>query len=280
MKMKLTEFSDNLYAEVEGLINVEEEPNLEESKNKASALLNTVNKLKGFVTNYTFKSKEEEIIFFKDIKPRFQSMLIFYKKTFQILSDVPVGLHEDINSYYHEHLQKTRNYLDNNKDFLMYYKSGSTLFDTIYFVRKEPDLWLSINEEECEWDYYTSIYDHKLSKILAYEQVAKFLINKIKNPGDRNNGDLCNSSITWTAPKAALIELLYALQTSGSCNNGSLDVKDLAIHFENLFNVKLGNFYRTFQEIRIRKMSRTSFLDHLKDNLVKRMDQADEFPKN
>ncbi|HEY8687695.1 MAG TPA: RteC domain-containing protein [Chitinophagaceae bacterium] len=49
--------------------------------------------------------------------------------------------------------------------------------------------------------------------------------------------------IAWTASKAALIELLYALQTNGSCNNGSIDFKEL------------------------------------RESLIKRMDTSDETPR-
>lgn len=48
---------------------------------------------------------------------------------------------------------------------------------------------------------------------------------------------------------------------------------------EESFNVKVGNFYRVFQGQRIRKKSRTTFLDTLKENLIKRMDETDLNPK-
>lgn len=69
------------------------------------------------------------------------------------------------------------------------------------------------------------------------------------------------------------------MQTSGSFIKGTVDLKDLAIGFENLFHTDLENYYRVFQEIRIRKESRTTFLDQLKERLIKRMDEADENPK-
>ena len=82
-----------------------------------------------------------------------------------------------------------------------------------------------------------------------------------------------------TGSKVALIELLYALQRIGSCNYGKLDLKQLANHFENTFNVELGNSCRVFQEMRIRKTNRTTFLDQLKDRLIRRMDESEENPK-
>lgn len=81
--------------------------------------------------------------------------------------------------------------------------------------------------------------------------------------------------MVWTAPKASLVEILYALQSTGVFNNGAADIKQLAMWFERNFRISLGNYYHVFQEIRLRKKNRTSFLDQ-KDKLIKRMDDADK----
>ncbi|AYO58003.1 hypothetical protein CO230_07615 [Chryseobacterium sp. 6424] len=70
--------------------------------------------------------------------------------------------------------------------------------------------------------------------------------------------------------------MLYALHADGVFNNGAVELKDVAENFEKLFNIDLGQFHRTFLEIRIRKSSKTKFLDTLKDTLEKRMEDADE----
>lgn len=38
----------------------------------------------------------------------------------------------------------------------------------------------------------------------------------------------------------------------------------------------LGNFYQTYLELRNRKMNRTKFLDTLREELIRRMDERDE----
>ena len=48
------------------------------------------------------------------------------------------------------------------------------------------------------------------------------------------------------APKVSLIELLYALQSSGSFNGGSVDLKNLATSLENSFNIDLSDYYRVY----------------------------------
>ncbi|WP_057940545.1 RteC domain-containing protein [Algoriphagus resistens] len=79
----------------------------------------------------------------------------------------------------------------------------------------------------------------------------------------------------WTDSKSALIELAYALHSRGAVNHGKSDVKAIITLMETLFNIQVGNFYRTFQSMRGRKKNRTIFLDSLKESLVKRMDETD-----
>ncbi len=43
-----------------------------------------------------------------------------------------------------------------------------------------------------------------------------------------------------------------------------------------LFDIDLGNFYRTYLEIRERKMDRTRFINLLKQSLEKRMQDDDQ----
>ena len=274
--MRAEEFSKILLGELEGLTK-DDDSTLESAREISSGLLQIVARLRNFIIGYTFENSGEEIRFFKYTKAEFFVPLIYYQSVFEILSAIPVALQEDINAYYLRELKRIRKYMESNKRLLKYYRSGSRVLDDIYFVRRPPDLWLSLTSGECNDPLFTTLCDHKLSTVLAYEKVGNFIIGSI-SPSTAE-GKAVGPSVTWTGSKASLIELLYALQTSGACNNGTIDVKQLATHFEHIFNVRLGNFYRTFQEIRIRKISRTTFLDQLKENLIKRMDNSDENPK-
>jgi hypothetical protein len=82
-------------------------------------------------------------------------------------------------------------------------------------------------------------------------------------------------NFNWSATKVDLIELIYALQCSGTINNGNSDIKKIAKACEQLFNIDLGNYYRTFSDIRSRKMSQTKFIDKLKDSLLNKIIDSD-----
>ena len=70
----------------------------------------------------------------------------------------------------------------------------------------------------------------------------------------------------------ALIELIYAFETSKCINNGKSDLKKMTSYVENLFDIDLGDVYRTFLEILGRKGSRVQCLDDLCKKLIARMD--------
>ena len=75
--------------------------------------------------------------------------------------------------------------------------------------------------------------------------------------------------------KVALVEFIYALYAGKCFSNGNTSLKDIAFCCETLFNIEIGDFYRIFLEIRNRKKSRTQFLDKLKEQIIKMMDELD-----
>jgi len=286
--MRVSEFTISLYEEMEvslAEINFKDTTYVQNSRLSSGIILNYISKLKTFVHNYKFTNKDEEINFFKHLKPKFYSQLIYHQKVISILSHLPLTTLNEIKNYYLNELRKINDYINSNHEFVTYYRSQTTSFDEIYFLRKEPDSWLLMNFEDYETDLnFTTIYDHKISKIIAFELLSEFLkstLAKLEIQHDLSGGQksLTQSNVNWTGSKVALVELLYALQSAGSCNNGTIDLKQLANHFEKIFNIDLGNYYRVFQEMRIRKINRTTFLDQLKDRLIQRMDEADENPK-
>lgn len=110
--------------------------------------------------------------------------------------------------------------------------------------------------------------------IVYLQQEIETLASNLDNP--KTNPMKHSSKLFWTGSKTELIELIYALQSSGAINSGTADIKEMALVFERLFNIDLGNYYHTFIEIRARKNSKTKFLDRLIEVLTKRFEESDE----
>lgn len=224
-----------------------------------------INQLKDFVCRYEFKSKEEEIRFFREIKPLFISQYYYYEKVLSIRMDVPFSGSDSLKAYYFTELDSLHQFVKVNREFYKYCLSNATYFDEKYFTRSE----YSSNDPGMDTRFSTG-YDNRLGKIIAWQMVKEFLDDLIQKTDSQSQG--LQSPLNWTGTKSALIELIYALQSVDAVNHGKADIKQIAGSFETLFNVSLGNYYRQFQEIRLRKGGKTNFLDDMREKLAQRLD--------
>ena len=71
----------------------------------------------------------DEIFFFKIIKPKFFSKLIYYRKVYNIEMMRPNGQDCVLKNYFINELNQLENFYNKNIDFYKYYRSGSTHLD-------------------------------------------------------------------------------------------------------------------------------------------------------
>lgn len=224
-----------------------------------------IDELKSFVSAYSFQDKVEEIEFFKVLKPVIVSQYYYFEKLFSLKMNEPSAEPPVKREYYCNELNHLREYLSGHKKFYAYCLSGSTELDELYFVIR-PDTFLSPDSDA----RFSTGYDRVLARILANQLIREHVEKTMQN---LNSNPLRDSPLTWTTKKTYLVELIYALHEVEAFNNGKAEIKQIANLFESLFNVSLGNFYRHFTEIGIRKTGRTNFIDQLKEKLEKRLDE-------
>ena len=229
-----------------------------------------------------FVSTEQEIHFFKHTKPQIFSKLIYYVKLFNIESKRPRSSSKFQIKYLNNQINKLQVYFNDNLEFYHYYRRGSTTLDGQYFVRGKSDLRSTTESFHFFTDeQFSTCQDGTVATIIAYDMLIVYLkqeIEKLETHTDNTKLHTMkqSSKLFWTGSKTELIELIYALHSSGAINSGTADIKELASLFEHIFNVDLGNYYHTFIEIRARKCSKTKFLDKLIDALNKRFEESDE----
>ena len=80
--------------------------------------------------------------------------------------------------------------------------------------------------------------------------------------------------IHFTGKKSALIELGYALASSGDINHGNIEIKEFMNFLSSMFNIDLGGYYDAYIAMKERK-DRTSYLSRLIESLTKRMNEDD-----
>lgn len=210
------------------------------------------------------------------------SNLIYHLEYFNIQRKLPKGLKKIQISYLNEQIIKLQKYYKSNNEFYHYYLKKESNLDDIYFLRKNKKTRLNIDSYHFFTDYnFSTNHDNTLATIMAYEKLIKKLHDDIENL-ITNNMDTTTSkafqkhhNLNWTGTKTDLIELIYALHSSGVINNGNVDIKDLALVFEEMFNIDLGNYYHSFVEMHNRKINQTKFMDKLKQNLTEYIKSLD-----
>lgn len=278
-----TKFKQMLFELTEQLsfINLEMDDPIAKSEKSVELTLKAIDNLKKqFLKNKSI-SNENEIDFFKNIKPKFASLYIYHNAIFKIETKMPHGGERITKKYLNKELKKLKRYFDNNLDFYNYHRTGSTYLDYKYFIRGGHDVKLRLDSFYFEADHsFSTSHDFKVAKILAHDLVQVYIETKILKMGKKEHKEKSQlepkGKIIWTGSKVSLTEIMYAFHTKGVFNNGAAELKEIASYFEEIFHIDLGQYRRTFLEIRDRKSDKTKFINALEKELLKRMEETDE----
>jgi hypothetical protein len=262
-------------------IDLEIDDQIKKCEQAITIILKSINELKKLTAKNNFKSKSEEIMFFKEIKPLFTSKFIYFNRVYKIEMKKPNGGNRILKKYYNNELLKLKAFFDNELEFYQYFRSGSTYLDYKYFLRGEFDIKLALDSYYFESDMsFATSHDFKVATILANDLIELYIENQLIMLENKENTEKSqrkpNVKMTWTGSKVALVELMYALHTEGVFNNGAADLKEIAEYFEHIFDIDLGQYRRAFLEIRARKSDKTKFLTTLNEGLLKRMENSDD----
>ena len=227
-----------------------------------------------------FKNDEEEIQFFRTIKPQILGKLIYYNKVYRFETTCPVSNGKMYFSYFSmQFANLKREYIEHicNSDFYRYYRSGRTDRDDTYFKRGNINYHDGLNSIVFEIDpEFSTFYDYKIARIIANELLYSYLLTKInpdENPDAIQQKPESSKDIFWTESKNALVELTYALYASTSISHGKIGVRKISLMFQILFGITLGDLHHVFHRMKTRSGSRTAFLDQLKSSLEEYMDK-------
>lgn len=242
---------------------------------------NTLDKLREYVLENEFSNQEDEINFFKHIKPQVYAKLIYYVKLFHFEDKRPKCSDRAEKDYLNSELDRIEAFYNENLEFYRYYRRGSSILDDRYFIRGNTDVRLYPDSFHfITDDQFCTSHDHTVAEIMAYDLLSVYIkqeVSRLENQNtlDGSSAEMVCPSIKWTGKKIALIELVYALNSSGVLNHGNADLREITEVFQRMFGVDLRDYYRKYLEIRMRKTGRTKFLDLLKETFIRRMDEAD-----
>ncbi len=227
-----------------------------------------------------FQSKECEINFFKHQKPYVCGNIKYFNCLIIFHSEKPAVGIPKLKQHIYRNLGKLETKKKKNIGFFNYCKLEEISFDDKYFTRNNNQLHIFNNYKYVENDpQFSTSHDSWAAEVLAYDLLTLYLNKELNDLRQLKNNVIVEEvkpailrDLSWTASKTDLIELIYALYFSGALRNGSTDIKKIIDICSELFNIDLGNYYKTYAQIKDRQKDSTKFLDKLKFNLIQKLD--------
>lgn len=242
------------------------------AKKAAKLIMNTLSSFRKQIREKGFKRDEDEIYFFKNIKPKIHACLIF----FSILSDIETSKYhmseEEVNNLIDKKMRMFWHIKRENLDFVSYYMEGLSHLDRIYFLRHTDILKVNRHSTTMLLDpELNTTYDVVAANIIAQQLLLSHLF-----PNQQNTKLPNASKLKWTASKADFVEFVYGLQASAAINYGDVEIKELCLALQPIFQVNIEDPYRTFIDLANRKTTPMKFIPKMEEGFLRKIDEADK----
>jgi hypothetical protein len=126
------------------------------------------NDIKQRLESYLFCNETEEIHFFKNIKPLFIAAIEYYTLHYQAILFRPTHDAPSLAAYWLHQLKRVETFYARHKDFYLYYTSGQTYSDSIYFIQRNNAATA------------TASYDHIAARIMGYQQYLLYVEQQLE----------------------------------------------------------------------------------------------------
>lgn len=257
------------------------EDRLEEEGAAIAIVQQSIEALREYVLGNPFTTREEEIYFFKEIKPRFYAHHIYFTRCYRIELRSPMGSIDTIKAYYKKCLLSMELDFDNHAEFYQYYRSGADYLDGQYFVRGKKNSGSQTHPFYVDADpHFSTGYDYQVAELIANERLSEYLNAMIKvldMPNEMPEKLLLPDGhlFTWRLPVIYLVELIYALYALAPFGEPKPNITNMAYFFSKVFNIKITFIHKKLEELGMRKKSRTVLLDLLRQAYIQQLEKDD-----
>lgn len=224
---------------------------------------------------------DTEMYCFKVVKPQILGRILFLKEVIYLKSEEMFGMVELNKSALNRKSKEIEDFIEENKYLLRYLRSEETKLDKHYFTRDFLKHHLHRNTYCCNChSNFTTDVDMEWAQLVCYEILVKYItyrhqVMELEDDLQMDSSKVVGS-LTWTKKGVDLVELAYALYSSGAFNRGNAEVIEIVRLLELCFNVKVGDCYKTYRYCRGRKKDRVPFLNQMRNSLIEKMDSDDE----
>ena len=210
-------------------------------------------------------------MFFKEIKPRFFRLLIYYTKLCQTLARWPVSGRQQQAEYIQRMLTGIEQFREENEEFYTYFRSGLNYKDDQYFLRgrRENNLHFDYLGMYADTSFCTS-HDRILAELMANKKLAEYLVHELQKINGLPASPIQTNEKTrlhWTGKKVTLVVMGYILKSSGLINGGQASLREIFDCLQQTFNINLGDYSRSWMQFCDGKGSKYRLIDLLKNAL-------------
>lgn len=252
---------------------------LTKASNGILACNKTLAELKEIVDKKDFNTVPEEIDFFKNVKPIPMSLLIYFTEVRSCELRMPKAGNTYKIQFLQKELRKINKFFHRNADFVHYMEEGYSYLDHQFFTRNHRNNFpFTPMTDYYQFPEFSTSQDMLWAKVKAMYRFIHYIRQALKRLKVHDSDifeEKRHKVLVWTGPKTALTELIYALFSNGAINHGAADINTITDSFEDFFNIKLENVYKTYSEIKARKSSKTKFLEELTLNLQQKIARED-----
>jgi hypothetical protein len=238
-------------------------------------IIGIINDVKAEILEIGFAIEEEEIYFFKHIKPAFYALQIYELSLHNLVARKPVGTREMLKVYFEEELLFISHFFKTNAFHYHYYKTGATELDDRYFVRDATPGRISMMEIIDPVPGFSTTLDLTFARFIAYERLQLHLVDELTALFSEQKVLLKKAALQlkWTGETINLAEVAYGLWLTGQLNHGKASMAEIVRWLEEIFSVHIGEPHRRWQEIAQRKsVSPTKYLDFMAAEVKHRLE--------
>jgi hypothetical protein len=235
-----------------------------------------------------FADSSGEIYFFKTVWPSVMGWQFYAADRFAIELARPVDVVEKVLGYLKAELDLAQQLFSRYPLQYAYFRQGMDELDGRYFVRsgKGGDMLLGVGFDV--GDGLGPSCSNLWARFMAAERLRDYLLEELMRlelgkgemAGSPDQGKLAvmAGGMRWTGEKVNLIELAHSLFVSGQIENGKVGITEFFERMGRCFEIDLGIPKRGFDDLSTRKrLSRTHFLELLREGLNSKFDDADAF---
>lgn len=140
-------------------------------------------RLKKIIDPDNFTNENEEIEFFRNVKPQFTAHIEYYTILSEALVCLP-SLADEAIDFWKEEAKRFNRFCEKNEEFVNYYESGQHFKDGLFFVKRNDERrYIPKAPVYDVGSEYSTSHDHLVRGYLAYKmynEYAQDRINELK----------------------------------------------------------------------------------------------------